>query len=322
MQALVFQTNPDNPSDQTLKLKDIPLPDRPTEALIRVTLAGICNTDLEITKGYMGFSGVPGHEFVGVVKRCPDPYWIGKRVVGEINAGCGICDLCKAGDPRHCADRTTLGIFNRDGAFAEYLSLPLENLYEIPANVSDEAAVFTEPIAAACEIIDQIEVARQRVLIVGDGKLAQLIARVLPLFGGKCLLVGKHKAKLDLIPDSCETMLLPDFQPDRSFDIAVEASGSPEGFNLALTSLKPKGIFLLKSTYAKDLTFNPAPMVIDEITLVGSRCGRFKPALDLLRDEKIDPIPLISERFPLKMGAKAFDAAKDSEAMKILLEIS
>ena len=302
-------------------LTDLPVPHALNEALIRVTLAGICNTDLEIAKGYMNFFGVPGHEFVGVVEAAPDPEWLGKRVVGEINAGCKTCDHCRANDPRHCAERTVLGIAGRQGAFAQRLLLPVQNLHEVPEHLSDEAAVFVEPIAAACQIATQVDLEGKKTLIIGDGKLAQLIARVLPLYGANCTVVGKHSEKLALIPAGCDTILVPQRPPVMCYDVAVEASGKPEGFAMAVESLVPRGTFVVKSTYAQTMHINPAPLVIHEINLIGSRCGRFEPALKLLSDGKIDPTPLITARYPLDRAIHAIEHAMAPDALKILLEM-
>ena len=313
MKALWFEND--------LSVRDLPQPAAENEALIRVTLAGICNTDIEITRGYMGFVGVPGHEFVGIVEQAPDSSWVGKRVVGEINCGCGACALCKAGDPRHCANRTVLGIQNRNGAFAEYLTLPLENLHEIPESIPDTEAVFIEPLAAACRIADQLSLHNQDVLVIGDGKLGQLVARVMPWYGARCTVIGKHEWKLNLVPERCHRVLLPDYQPKREYDIVVEASGHPDGFNLALDSLKPQGALVLKSTYAGEMTHNPARIVIDEIKIVGSRCGRFFKPLHLLADNKLGLSDLISATYPIQDGVAAFERALAPDSMKVLLEM-
>jgi 2-desacetyl-2-hydroxyethyl bacteriochlorophyllide A dehydrogenase len=314
MKALVF--------DGELRLTDIPIPERNGEALIRVTHAGICNTDIELVKGYMGFNGVLGHEFVGRVEAAENAALIGKRVVGEINAGCGKCEKCGAKDPRHCEIRTVLGIAGRQGAFAEYLTLPESNLLIVPDTVSDEAAVLIEPLAAACRITEQLDVNGLATLIIGDGKLAQLIARVLPLSGARCDLLGKHAWKRDRVPLPCKTMALDDYEPSRSYDLAVEASGSPEGFATARRSVRPQGTIVLKSTYASKLHLNAAPIVVDEVTVLGSRCGRFEQALSLVEDRKLDPTDLITHRFALEQGVEAFVASRGSDAMKVILEIA
>ncbi|RMF86270.1 MAG: alcohol dehydrogenase, partial [Nitrospinota bacterium] len=265
MRAVVF--------DQELSVREVPTPvPQPDEALIRVRLAGICNTDLEITRGYMGFRGILGHEFVGEVVECAASDWVGRRVVGEINCGCGRCTFCQAGLSRHCPHRSVLGILQRDGAFAEYLTLPIGNLHEVPASIPDQEAVFIEPLAAALEILDQVTITPQdRVLLVGDGKLALLIAQVVHTTGCTLCCVGKHPTKLRLLqPLGIETTLLSAYTP-RQFDLVIEASGAPSGLEVALRSLRPRGTLVLKSTYAGEFRWNPAQLVIDEITLIGSR---------------------------------------------------
>ena len=321
MRALLYGPAPSSETTKNLQVVDLPKPQFENEAVIRVSMAGICNTDIEIVKGYMEFTGVLGHEFVGTVETSPYPEWIGKRVVGEINAGCGECALCRAGDPRHCTRRSTLGIYGRDGAFAQYLSLPLANLVEVPESISDEAAVFVEPLAAACEIVEQIDVRDKKTLIIGDGKLAQLIARVLPLYGADCLVLGRHPLKLKKLSGICQTILPSDFVSGKGYDLVVEASGNPAGLPLAIDCTRPKGAIILKSTYTGNFEFNPSGIVIDEIQLLGSRCGRFEPAIDLLRKKRIDPIPLITHRFPLEQAKIAFREAQKPEAIKILLEM-
>lgn len=322
MRALVFSKS-DGPVKipDALHVVDLPVPDPMDEALIKVTLAGICNTDLEIVKGYMDFQGVPGHEFVGVVHESPDPAWVGARVVGEINAGCGRCALCKKGDPRHCPERTVLGILGRQGVFAQYVTLPLANLHRVPDAVFDEAAVFVEPLAAACRIVEQIEIADRDVLVVGDGKLAQLIAPVLVANDARCTVVGKHATKLALVPRECKTFLLADLPGQADFEIVVEASGSPQGFALAMERVKPGGTIVLKSTCAHAQPINMAPLVVREIQVLGSRCGRFEPALRLLEQGKVDPRPLISHRLSLQQAIEGFALAGRPETMKVLLEM-
>lgn len=299
----------------------------PGEALVRVTLAGICNTDLEIVRGYSGFNGTLGHEFVGVVEEATDPGLRGRRVVGEINAGCGECDLCRNGDSRHCPTRTVLGIVGRNGAFAEYLLLPERNLLAVPDAVSDEAAVFTEPLAAACEILEQVRILdSDRVVVLGDGKLGQLIARVLQTTGCRLTLVGKHPAKLRLAELSgIRTALKGELEdrlgqaPADLFDVVVEATGSPSGFELALRLTRPRGTLVLKSTFHGGVNVDLSRLVVDEISLIGSRCGRFESALALLADGAVDPRPLISAEFPLAEGLEAMAMAANSGVMKVLL---
>ena len=308
--------------DGRLQVREVPMP-RPQshEALIRVKLAGICNTDIEIIRGYMGFTGILGHEFVGVVEACEDATWIGRRVVGEINIGCDRCSACLRGLQRHCPHRNVLGILNKDGAMAEYVTLPVKNLHAVPDSISDQQAVFTEPLAAACEIAEQIHLQPDtEALVIGDGKLGLLIAQVLKHFGLRVSLLGKHENKLQLarkwgiIATMDEKTLAP------HFPMVVEATGSPSAFDLAIRKTQPRGKMILKSTYAGNLTTNLAPVVIHEIEVVGSRCGRFEPAMELLRSGYIDVISLITERFPLEKAAVAFEKAQMPGVLKVLLE--
>jgi threonine dehydrogenase-like Zn-dependent dehydrogenase len=293
------------------------------EALVRVTLAGICNTDLEIVRGYANFQGTFGHEFVGIVEASPDPTQVGKRVVGEINAGCGTCEFCRRHDPRHCLNRTVLGIAGRDGAFAEYLTLPAENLYSVPAPVSDRAAVFTEPLAAACEILEQVQVdSSRRAAILGDGKLGQLIARVLKTTGCDLWLIGKHEEKLKVAAQAgIRTLLNRDLsvRQEERFDLVVEATGSPLGLDAALALTRPRGVLVLKSTFHGPAALDTSRIVVDEISLVGSRCGRFGPALALLKAGSVDVEPLISAEFPLAEGIAAMAEAGKRGVLKVLI---
>src|SRR5215212_3798001 len=272
-----------------LRVAEVAAPSRAGEALVRVTLAGVCNTDLEIVRGYAGFKGTLGHEFVGVVESAPrSPGLVGRRVVGEINAGCGACELCTTGDPRHCPERTVLGIVGRDGAFAEVLQLPAATLLPVPDEVTDERAVFTEPLAAACGITERVRIdADARVAVIGDGKLGLLCAQALKvLTGAGVTLVGRHPSKLDIAGRrGVETLTTGGLSSShaRAFDVTVEASGSPGGFETALKLLRPRGTLVLKSTFHGTTELNAAPVVVDEISIVGSRCGRLKPALELLR---------------------------------------
>ena len=286
---------------------DIPLPEPPAgEALVRVLQAGICNTDLELIKGYYPYTGVIGHEFVGVVEQGPKQL-INQRVVGEINAACGNCRFCDRGQPRHCENRTVLGIVNRHGAFAEYLSLPIKNLHLVPENVSTAAATFTEPIAAALEIQQQIQICKNdRVLVVGDGKLGQLIAQTLALTGCELLVIGRHQEKLvNLAARGIKTGLA-NSVTDKYFDISIDCTGNPEGFNIARRALRPRGTLILKSTYAGNLSLDASSLVVDEITLIGSRCGLFAPALELLATGKVEVQSLIHAYYPLSQGLEAF----------------
>jgi threonine dehydrogenase-like Zn-dependent dehydrogenase len=302
---------------------DIPLPEPPAgEALVRVLQAGICNTDLELIKGYYPYTGVIGHEFVGVVEQGPKQL-INQRVVGEINAACGNCRFCDRGQPRHCENRTVLGIVNRHGAFAEYLSLPVKNLHLVPENVSTAAATFTEPIAAALEIQQQIQICKNdRVLVVGDGKLGQLIAQTLALTGCELLLIGRHQEKLvNLAARGIKTGLA-NSVTDKYFDISIDCTGNPEGFNIARRALRPRGTLILKSTYAGNLSLDASSLVVDEITLIGSRCGPFAPALELLATGKVEVQSLIHAYYPLSQGLDAFEKAKTKGVLKVLLEIN
>lgn len=306
-----------------MTLAEVATPHRGGEALVRVQLAGICNTDLEIVRGYAGFQGTLGHEFVGVVEDSPDRAQIGQRVVGEINVGCGACGWCWAGDARHCLQRTALGIHGRDGAFAEYLNLPPENLLRVPDEISNRQAVFTEPLAAACEILTQVKLTPEmRVAVIGDGKLGQLIARALATTGCNLLLIGKHSDKLELAAASgIKTKVLSELEldPARRFEVVVEASGSASGLNLALELVRARGTIVLKSTFHGAVELNSTRIVVDEITLLGSRCGRFATALALLASGKIDLEPLIAAEYKLTDGVAAMTAARQPGTLKILL---
>jgi threonine dehydrogenase-like Zn-dependent dehydrogenase len=289
-------------------------------ALVKVHLAGICSTDLQILKGYMGFTGVPGHEFVGSVVEGPQEL-IGKRVVGEINFGCGRCDSCARGLSRHCPNRTVMGILNADGAFAECVSVPLANLHVVPESVSDEEAVFTEPLAAAFEILDQIQInPGDDILVLGDGKLASLCAQVLRLASAHVTVLGKHEEKLKLLKHAgVRTVQLKDWRP-KQFDVVVEATGSASGLELALSAVRPRGTLVLKSTLAGNHQVSLAPIVIKEINLIGSRCGLFPPALDALREKRVSVAPLIEKIYPLAAGIDAVSHAARAGAKKILLQ--
>lgn len=308
-----------------LKLAEIAKPEDKNEALVRVLKSGICNTDVEIVRGYANFQGTIGHEFVGVVEDAPGAeHLIGKRVVGEINAGCGVCNLCKSGDARHCHSRTVLGIVNRDGAHAEFLQLPTANLLEVPDTVSDAEAVFVEPLAAAFGITEQVEIFPEtRVAVIGDGKLGNLCAQSLVLKSRNVSLIGKHREKLLLArARNIEGVLLADaLKLKREFDVVVEASGSESGFNLALDLLKPRGILVLKSTFHGEARWQAWRVVVDEITIVGSRCGRFAPALDLLSKKLVDVENLISEEFSLAEGVKALKRAEERGVLKVILSM-
>ncbi len=307
-----------------LSLDDIPPPAALGEALVRVTRSGICNTDIEIVRGYAGFSGTVGHEFVGVVEDSAGrPDLVGKRVVGEINAGCGACEKCAAGDPRHCPNRTVLGIVGRDGAHAEYLSLPNENLVLVPDMVSDEQAVFAEPLAAAWGIGEMVDLhADTRLAVIGDGKLGLLCAMSLRLKCDHVLNIGKHRSKLDIAASAgVETIPVNDLNDAHSkgFDVVVEASGSESGFETALDLVRPRGTIVLKSTFQGTPTWNSSRVVVEEITVVGSRCGRFAPAVELLASGRIDVTRLIDSEMPLGEGVNAMNEASRKGALKILL---
>lgn len=282
--------------DRHLSLRDVDVPTPPPgEVLVRVLAAGVCNTDLELTRGYYPYAGVPGHEFVGEVD--------GRRLVGEINAVCHECAACKAGRKTHCERRNVLGIIHRNGAFAEFLTLPRENLHEVPDGVTTEEAVFAEPLAAALEIQEQISIgADDRVLVVGKGKLGTLIAQTLALTGCKLTIAGRN-----------------DDVARGAFDVAVEASGNPDGFAKARAALRPRGTLVMKSTYAGDLTVNASSLVVDEITLVGSRCGPMDKALRLLAERKIDVRPMIHARYALDDAVAAFEHAARPGTLKVLV---
>lgn len=318
MKAVVF--------DNELKLVENyekPVPKK-GEALIRVTLAGVCNTDYEITKGYMGYKGVLGHEFVGVVEEInhENKNLLNKRVVGEINCGCNACSLCYQGMQRHCPNRQTLGIWQKDGCFSQYLTMPLDTLLEVPSNVSDEQAVFVEPLAAGLEILEQIHIQpAHRVIVLGDGKLGLTTALALCASNIDVLLVGKHQNKLDIAAkQSVKTILLDNLAIKKEWDFVVEATGSISGFESALALTKPRGTLVLKSTVAAGKEFNLAPIVIDEIRVQGSRCGRFEPALRLLSSGKIDFAPLISGIYSIDNAIEAFEMNKQKDTLKILIK--
>ena len=309
--------------DGKLKLvDDYPTPEPPPgEALIRVNVAGVCNTDLELVKGYHQFRGVPGHEFVGVVERAPGAEaWEGRRVVGEINVACGTCPTCRANRPTHCPNRTTLGISGRDGAFAEYLTLPITNLHPVPDSITDEVAVFTEPLAAACEIVQQVHVRpTDRVIVVGDGKLGLLCAQVLALTGCHLTVMGHHPEKLEIVARQGIATALDDAAVEAGADVVVEATGHPGGYATARRLVRPRGTVVLKSTYHASLDANLTMAVVDEITLVGSRCGPFAPALRLLEQGLVKVTPLIQARYILSEVLTAFEHAAQPGTLKVLV---
>lgn len=291
------------------------------EALIRLLVAGICNTDLELQRGYFNFEGQPGHEFVGEVVEATDSSWIGRRVVGEINIGCGRCPRCRSGDPRHCPKRTVLGIAGRPGAFAEYFTLPERNLHPVPPRLANEHAVFVEPVAAACEILEQVRIPKgSQVAVLGDGKLGLLIAQVLHAHQLQVHLFGKHPEKLALARRwGIRARPVAQGYPRRAFSWVVEATGSPEGLPAALEMIQPRGTIILKSTLHRPVPLETAKAVVDEITLVGSRCGRFPPAIRLLASGQVHVEPLITARFPLSQAREAFHLAAEPGSLKVLL---
>jgi threonine dehydrogenase-like Zn-dependent dehydrogenase len=315
MKALWLENN-------QITLREIPQPNKPNEALIKIRRAGICSTDLELVKGYYPYMGVLGHEFVGEVMSAPDSAWIGQRVVGEINAACGKCEACLSGRPTHCEVRTVLGITNRDGVFAEYTTLPLENLYRVPDSVPDEMAVFTEPLAAALEIQQQIQIKpTDRVLLVGAGRLGQLVAQTLALTGCDLHVLVRHSYQKDILSArGIRFISEAEIQP-RKWDVVVEATGSSAGFEIARNAIRPRGTLVMKSTYAGKMNVNFSSLVVDEITVVGSRCGPFEPALRLLERREVDPSVLISAQYKLGEILKAFEYAAQAGVLKVQIEI-
>ncbi len=295
----------------------------PGQALVRVHLAGVCNTDLEIARGYMQFSGVLGHEFVGHVEDGPDALR-GKRVVGEINFACGNCSACREGLGRHCPTRSVMGILNADGAFAELLSVPIANLHVVPDAVEDQHAVFCEPLAAAFEILEQgCAVAGQRAIVLGDGKLGLLVAQVLAQAGVEVVAIGRHTEKLEILKArGIQTRLLSDWSrpENEAADLVVEATGSSEGLERAMAAVRPRGTLVLKSTVAEAAATNLAPLVINEVTLVGSRCGPFAPALAALESRSVEVGKLVCERLPLARAEEALRRAEAPGALKVLID--
>src|SRR5215831_839304 len=324
MRAIIFD-------GRTLSLRaDYPTPTPDDdEVLVRVLRAGVCETDLQLIKGYMGFHGILGHEFVGVAESGPLK---GRRVVSEINCNCGTCTTCDAGRPSHCPDRTVLGILNHDGAFADYIVVPLRNLHAVPDSISDDEAVFTEPLAAAFQIPVQVPIDHDdRVVVLGDGRLGNLCAQVLARITKHVTVVGKHPEKLALLESPPEgghyvapaaTTLLSDIEPSRDYDVVVDCTGSPTGLPTALSLVRPRGTIVLKTTVAGEQTLALAPLVIDEVTIVGSRCGPFDRALTALETGEVSVLPLISARYPLDDGLAAVEHARTKPALKVLLDVS
>lgn len=294
----------------------------PGLARIRTLQAGVCATDLEMARGYYPFTGVPGHEFVGEVVDAPmNETWVGKRVVGEINLTCGHCTACLAGRDHHCENRTTLGIFKKDGVFSEFFTLPIENLHEVPAGVTDDQAVFTEPLAAALEIQEQVQVQPgMRVLVVGAGRLGMLIAQTLKLTGCDLQVVVRREAPAEILAGFGIDSLFVEDVKENSADLVVEVTGSPGGFELSRKAVRPLGTLVLKSTFADNVTMDLSRLVVDEVTLVGSRCGPFAPALRLLAAGLVDPTPMIEARYPLKDGLAAIEKAGEHGVLKVLIE--
>jgi threonine dehydrogenase-like Zn-dependent dehydrogenase len=292
----------------------------PDEVLVRVTRAGVCETDLQLIKGYMGFRGVLGHEFVGVAE---SGAYAGQRVVGEINCACWECDTCRRGLATHCPNRTVLGILNHDGAFADLIAVPQRNLHRVPDSIPDDIAVFTEPVAAAFQIPSQIRLtATDRIVVLGDGRLGNLCAQVLASISDEVHVVGKHREKLALLDAmGLRTALVSDDLPSREADIVVDCTGSESGLPTALKLVRPRGTIVLKTTVAGTQTLAWAPFVIDEVTLVGSRCGPFDQALDALAHGLVDVEPLIADRFNLSNGLMALERAQQKGVLKVLLEM-
>jgi threonine dehydrogenase-like Zn-dependent dehydrogenase len=317
MRALVF--------DKTLSFD----PRRPEpvpgdgDSLLRVRQAGICATDLEITKGYMGFRGVLGHEFVADVVSSPDKDLVGQRVCGEINIVCGRCDLCLSGLSTHCRARSVLGILNHDGAFAEFVRLPALNLHVIPKNVDDDQAVFVEPLAAAFQVLKQIQLDNRKwVTVLGDGRLGLLVAQVLRNVGCPVRVIGKHADKLALCEKwQIRSRPLADISPRHDQDVVVDCTGSASGFELAMQMVRPRGTIVLKSTVATGKAMNLAPLVIDEINVVGSRCGPFREAIRALAEKQVDVVSLIHRRMKLEQGVEAMELAGRPGVLKVLLSV-
>jgi threonine dehydrogenase-like Zn-dependent dehydrogenase len=320
MKALWLENN-------NIDLREIPQPQKPNEALVKIRKAGICSTDLELVKGYYPYTGVLGHEFVGEVVASPLPEGegtgvrTGDRVVGEINAVCDQCEQCLNGRSTHCENRTVLGIVNRDGTFAEYTQLPIANLHRVPASVSDGMAVFTEPLAAALEIQEQINIKpTDRVLLVGAGRLGQLIAQTLALTGCDLRVVARHKRQQELLSARGIRIIREEDVQRWRWDVVVEATGSPSGFTLARQAIRPRGTLVLKSTYKGEMNVNFSSIVVDEVNLIGSRCGPFEPALRLMESKQVDPTALIDDEFSLGEAVQAFERAAQAGALKVLIQ--
>lgn len=317
MKALIF--------NKKLKFTDVVIPKKgKDDVLVRVTKAGICKTDHEIVKGYVkGFRGILGHEFIGIVEDSNDKSLIGKRVTSEINFSCNRCEYCLKGLQRHCPNRTVLGIQNKDGAFAEYVIVPKENIFILAQNISDNTAIFIEPLAAALEILDQVLLNGKNILIIGDGKLGLLIAYAINK-AVKCnlLIIGKHIEKLNIVKKiGIKTSLLHNFKAAHQYDIVIEASGNPDALYLALQSVKPRGTIVLKSTYASIPKVNVSDIVVNEVCVVGSRCGRFSEAIKFIKKFKPDFSLFISKEFPFEKAIEAFEYSKKHNVIKVLLKM-
>jgi len=307
--------------DGRVEVHEAPRPSRPPGfALLRMLCAGICNTDLELQRGYYGFAGVPGHEFVGEVVEADTADLIGRRVVGEINLGCCACEWCKKDLGRHCPQRTVLGIVNHPGAFQEFFTLPERNLHVVPDSIPTEVAVFTEPLAAACEILDQIHFpCSSQIAVLGDGKLGLLIAQTLNVYGFEVHQFGRHPEKLRISEKAGVHTEVGSEVPTAAYHWVVDATGSPEGLQQAIRMVRPRGTVILKSTQHGLVGVDTAPVIVNEITLVGSRCGRFEPALDLLSRGLINVQDMISVREKLSDAPRAFERAAQKGTMKVLL---
>jgi threonine dehydrogenase-like Zn-dependent dehydrogenase len=310
-------------SPGVIGLTDVSRPAATGACLVKVTLAGICGTDLELLEGYGDFRGIPGHEFVGRVESAgsqADRAWVGKRVVGEINVGCGACDWCRRSEKEHCIARTVVGIRGREGAFAEYLSLPAANLHEVPQSIGDRAAVFVEPIAAACRIFEQVEIRDDsRIAVLGDGRLALLIAQVLRSRVSGIVLLGRHDRKLDVAASLGIGARRRSDGDRHGFDVVVEATGSGLGLAEALDLVRPRGTIVMKSTVHGAAPVATWPMVVNEVTIVGSRCGPFRPAIALLASGAVRVEPLVAGVFPLEDYDRAFEEAR--RGLKVLFAL-
>lgn len=307
--------------DGAVSLRQVEVPEPGSdEVRVRVSLAGICDTDLQLLRGYAGFVGVPGHEFVGRVDLGP-PEWLGRRVVAEINHGCGCCEMCRRGLGRHCSARQVLGIRGRWGAFAEALVVPTANLHAIPDDVPDRVAVFTEPLAAALAIQQQVSMGTtDRILVVGDGKLGSLVALAIADSGCSVTVVGRHASKLKALADAGLRVVVDGQQELSDFDVAIDCAGNPTGFKTARRALRPAGTLVIKSTYAEPVDVDLSSIAVDEISIIGSRCGPFPAAIDRLESLRVDPSFLLEREYPLSEGVAAFDHAARGGARKILLK--